>query len=109
MKPDSALIKLLRFTTLSDSSTRLRCEICAIAVLLELFVYVTYTATDWKSLPWFWVAALDVGFVSGTYALCSARSWRGRLVAAGLLSFHLVSLLFLLFIGFLQKTMPIIH
>ncbi|HEV2319383.1 MAG TPA: hypothetical protein VGV18_06515, partial [Verrucomicrobiae bacterium] len=66
MKPDSATIKRLRFATLSDSSVRVRCEICAFAALVEIGIYLTFTATDSEHLLRGWVMALDVGLVFGT-------------------------------------------
>ncbi len=77
--------------------------------MLEVFLYVTYTATDSKSLLWCWVVTLDIGFVFGTFALGSARTWLGKIIATGLLSFHVVSLLALIWIGLMLKAMSVLH
>jgi hypothetical protein len=112
MRTRHPLIKWLRLITLSDSSLRVRCNISGIAATIEFFIFIAFANNCFDSqsnlLAWCWILMLNVGLISGTLALSSAKKWPDRFAALGLLTFHFFSLLVLLFIGIFQKTMGII-
>jgi hypothetical protein len=96
----------MRLATMSGASARARCTVSGLAVVAQFFIYLAWS-TEWPETSnvaiLCWLAALDVGFVSATYGLSAARSWRGKLVASGLLLVHSFSLLVLFFYAFSLK------
>lgn len=112
MKQPLALINWVRLVTMSDASARARCGISGLAAVAQFFIFLAWT-NEWPETSNLailcWLVALDVAFVSGTYGLFTARTWRDRLVASGLLLFHLFSLMVLFVYALTLKVMPSIR
>lgn len=104
-----ALTDWLRFATVLNSSARTRLTLSAMAAVIEAYIFLMWRngclETQSHFPFWCWVVALDLGLTFGTFALYSARSWRGKFAAISLLAFHFLLFFFLLFIALLSKTL----